>query len=903
MHSRAASLLLVLAFLGAGAEAHAQAGPYTVVVSEETFVPLGGDATAIVPNLGDAGSAHVALPFGVYLYGRQFRELWINANGLLSVTPIGVGYNVPPASLPDPTAPLGMIAPLWGDWCAGAAPGPCVMPAPSPADGVYTEIDATPGAGKITVEWRALRAFSDAAQGSASRLNFQAVLHEGTGGAIELRYGDLIPGTAPGGASSVLSARIGIESADGMRGMWLGPCIGAAPCDATDLMALGQHTIRISADAGANVAVAGVAAPAHGYPGVPLPISAELVSAHDAPLGPFQVAALLLPSSATSSAGGVLVAESGPITLGPYEARTIQLSAAIPDGTTPGRYRIGVLADPERVLPETDRSQSFRASVGLVRIAGRAPDFAMIRVAPLEPVVHAGQTLDVGWVFANAGNLAGHASLELVLSRNALVSTSEPELGASIEVDTEPQQTYTGTLSAPLPSGLPSGEYWVGAILDPAGTVAELDTTNNTALAAAPIRVAGGDVRILTADLPPATETVAYDVVLDAIGGPGPGPITFRLADGVLPRGIEFDAARAELYGIPLAAGSFPLSFEAKSGTVADQRTLMLVVSVPSAPLQIVAGAGALPAATAGTPYVEPIRAVGGTPPYAVRIVEGALPDGLLLGTDGAIVGTPVRSATASFAVAVRDSASQTATASLFLIVAPAGNLSAVPGVLAPAVVGRPYAAALYAGGGTPPLRWSAMTSTAIPPGLALSASGLLSGTPTREGQFTFRVQVTDAAARADGARVTVLVTGPGSLAFSTADFPAAQLRMPYSASIQAQGGTPPYTFSIVEGAAALPPGLSRSAGNAALVVAGEATENGIWPFTVQLADSAGASVERPYAIVVGTPGGEAPVAPGGCGCQSADPGASRAGAALVALFALLSRGALLFGRRRRSRT
>jgi hypothetical protein len=57
-----------------------------------------------------------------------------------------------------------------------------------------------------------------------------------------------------------------------------------------------------------------------------------------------------------------------------------------------------------------------------------------------------------------------------------------------------------------------------------------------------------------------------------------------------------------------------------------------------------------------------------------------------------------------------------------------------------------PYSGALAAVGGTAPYAWS-LASGSLPPGLALSASGTITGTPTTSGTFTFAIKVTDSAA------------------------------------------------------------------------------------------------------------------------------------------------------------
>ncbi|MFZ1197005.1 MAG: Ig domain-containing protein, partial [Pseudolabrys sp.] len=65
-------------------------------------------------------------------------------------------------------------------------------------------------------------------------------------------------------------------------------------------------------------------------------------------------------------------------------------------------------------------------------------------------------------------------------------------------------------------------------------------------------------------------------------------------------------------------------------------------------------------------------------------------------------------------------------------------------GQLPPATIGLPYSQTLTASGGTPPYVWS-VVSGALPDGIALSPNaGVLSGTPTAPGSFTFAVGVSD---------------------------------------------------------------------------------------------------------------------------------------------------------------
>ena len=76
---------------------------------------------------------------------------------------------------------------------------------------------------------------------------------------------------------------------------------------------------------------------------------------------------------------------------------------------------------------------------------------------------------------------------------------------------------------------------------------------------------------------------------------------------------------------------------------------------------------------------------------------------------------------------------------------APPAPLSVATTPLALATKGSPYSASLTATGGTAPYVWRPLG--ALPAGLSLSSGGVITGTPSVLGTFTFTVQVTDSTA------------------------------------------------------------------------------------------------------------------------------------------------------------
>ena len=81
--------------------------------------------------------------------------------------------------------------------------------------------------------------------------------------------------------------------------------------------------------------------------------------------------------------------------------------------------------------------------------------------------------------------------------------------------------------------------------------------------------------------------------------------------------------------------------------------------------------------------------------------------------------------------------------------------LSITTQILPSGEVNQPYSSLLQGAGGTLPYTWGSVSNLALPAGLALTTNGLVSGTPTNSGSFTFGIRLTDAAAQS----VTQLVS------------------------------------------------------------------------------------------------------------------------------------------------
>lgn len=150
-----------------------------------------------------------------------------------------------------------------------------------------------------------------------------------------------------------------------------------------------------------------------------------------------------------------------------------------------------------------------------------------------------------------------------------------------------------------------------------------------------------------------------------------------------------------------------------------------------------------VPNATVGSPYSQAITAGSGVAPFAFSVTAGALPPGLTLSGAGLLAGTPSTVGSYAFTVQVADADDVRGTRAYTMSVAcPVIALS--PPTLPDAQLGVPYAQSIAAAGGSAPYGFT-VTSGELPPGLSLSTSGELTGTPTGAGVVVFSVSAADA--------------------------------------------------------------------------------------------------------------------------------------------------------------
>ncbi|MDQ2774582.1 MAG: putative Ig domain-containing protein, partial [Acidobacteriota bacterium] len=338
--------------------------------------------------------------------------------------------------------------------------------------------------------------------------------------------------------------------------------------------------------------------------------------------------------------------------------------------------------------------------------------------------------------------------------------------------------------------------------------------------------------------LPTGTVGSGYSFTFQASGGSG--SYTWSVASGSLPAGLSLNVSSGVLSGTPSAAGnsSFGVSVHDGSGTATGSFALTINAGLS------ITSASPLTAGEVSRPYSFTFTGSGGSGSYTWSLPSGSsLPAGLTLNPGGTLGGTPTAAGTTSFSVQIADGTGHTATKAFQLQIVAAPSITTTSPLTSGTVNTGYGPLTLAESGGTAPFQW---TSSALPAGLSLSSSGVLSGTPTSAGTTGFTVILTDAAGAAVSASLSLTIYSQLTLV-STSPLSAGTVNSPYSFTFKASGGSGSYTWSLASGS--LPVGLSLNSGSGSL--AGTPSAVGTSSFGVTVRDSTGATATGSFVLTV----------------------------------------------------
>ena len=304
--------------------------------------------------------------------------------------------------------------------------------------------------------------------------------------------------------------------------------------------------------------------------------------------------------------------------------------------------------------------------------------------------------------------------------------------------------------------------------------------------------------------------------------------------DGVLPSGITFTDngdGTGTLSGTPApgTVGTYPIVFHAEKNKPhqTDQNFTLTVVCGGC----VTVTAPIVNTGTINTPFSQTFTQSGGAAPITWS-ESGALPAGLTFNTStGVLSGTPTQAGTFPITVTATDASGCIGTAPYTLTIV-CNSITVTNPVVNTGIVNVPFSQTFTQAGGLGPTTFS--TASALPAGLTLSSSGVLSGTPTQTGSFTIVVTASDAHCSGSNTSSPYHLTIACQLVTVTNPVVnTGTVNVAFSQTFTAGNAIAPVTFTLNSGT--LPAGITLNPSTG--VLSGTPTQTGSFPITIKATD------------------------------------------------------------------
>ena len=264
---------------------------------------------------------------------------------------------------------------------------------------------------------------------------------------------------------------------------------------------------------------------------------------------------------------------------------------------------------------------------------------------------------------------------------------------------------------------------------------------------------------------------------------------------GSWPAWLTLDPNTGGLGGTPTALGTYAFSVIASNayGKSTNTSFRVVVLEKPAGPPSFITTN--LPGGTVGAAYGQAIVITnGGT----LSVVNGSLPAGLTLETNGWVSGTPTTVESPQFIVRATNAVGWSTQLFQIAVTAPLAPVFTSPNPLPSGVLGQPYLYQMLAD--NYPTNFS-LASGALPAGLGITTAGMITGTPAVAGTASFALFATNMTGGAT-TNYSLHVNGP-PIFITTSPLPDGVLGTPYAVQIEASDAN---SFNLYAGG--LPAGL-----------------------------------------------------------------------------------------------
>ena len=255
-------------------------------------------------------------------------------------------------------------------------------------------------------------------------------------------------------------------------------------------------------------------------------------------------------------------------------------------------------------------------------------------------------------------------------------------------------------------------------------------------------------------------------------------------------------------------------------------------------------------AVAAGQSFAIQLEAANGNLPYTYTLI-GPLPAGVTLTSSGVVSGKLDQPGQykIQFQIAAAFGVPQVvaSTWTVTLVAQAPGTLCLLDGVSQKVYgyLGRAVQTNLRGFGLTGPFLWELVKGSSMAPGLTLSSTGVISGTPKQGGQFETDVNCIDSAGVRNKQRFVTVVDSPAP-GFTAQSITPGRVGAAFSYTVPIFGGSPPVQVLLTK--FALPPGLSLSSEG---VIQGQPTQVGLYSFELTVSDGLYRSSTKTFSIAI----------------------------------------------------
>ena len=344
-------------------------------------------------------------------------------------------------------------------------------------------------------------------------------------------------------------------------------------------------------------------------------------------------------------------------------------------------------------------------------------------------------------------------------------------------------------------------------------------------------------------DLTLASPTTVGASYSDGIAYSSYPAATYSVHTGTsLPPGLSLNTTTGAITGTPTTNGSYTFSVDA-ANTYTSVTSSNLTIIVNQSPVAV--DSTIATTVLFGGTYSDAVS-VNAYPAPTYSVASGSLPAGITLGSStGVLSGTTTATGTYNFTISASNGLGTYTFTGLSIQV---GTMPTEPSVAPPATgyVGKAYSQSTTVTGFPTPT--FSVSSGSVPPGLSLNSStGAITGTPTTEGVYTFRVDAVNWVGTITTANYQITIWDKPVFT----NYASASSNLisgdPFDVTLTTTGPMP--TFSVSSGN--LPVGLSLNAATGR--ISGTTSTTGTYTFKISATNTSGTTQSSLATIEVRT--------------------------------------------------